>query len=166
MSAQGTVPPTFERSEWEFWEGLRGTSRGLGRLLQQELRRARITPPQYWALHCLKVHGPVHGGKLSRWLDVTLPTVSGVVDHLERLGYVERNPSPEDRRRVMLVLTPKGARLVERLDREQAHLARELVDLLPPRDRAAVTRALHRLSERLTPEHGPCENCGRSNGSS
>jgi DNA-binding MarR family transcriptional regulator len=161
MTVPSRVSSPLSDEDRRFWEALRGTSRGLGRLLQQDLRRARLTSPQYWVLHCLKLHRKVHSGKLSRWLDVTLPTVSGVVDHLERLGYVRRSPAPSDRRRVLLTLTPKGNRLLRQLERDQERFGRNLAQLLPVRERAVVTRALIRLSEHLTPEHGPCADCGQ-----
>ena len=161
MVASTRVSSPLSHEDRLFWEALRGTSRGLGRLLQQDLRQARLTPPQYWVLHCLKLHGRVHSGKLSRWLDVTLPTVSGVVDHLEKLGYVKRSPSPSDRRRILLTLTPKGNRLLRQLERNQERFGRSLAQLLPGRERTVVTRALVRLSEHLTPEHGPCTDCGQ-----
>ena len=161
MAVSTRVFSPLSDEDRRFWEALRGTSRGLGRLLQQDLRRVRLTAPQYWVLHCLKLHHQVHSGKLSRWLDVTLPTVSGVVDHLEKLGYVNRSPSPSDRRRILLTLTPKGNRLLRQLERNQERFGKNLAQLLPGRERAVVTRALIRLSEHLTPEHGPCTDCGQ-----
>ena len=42
-------------------------------------------------------------------LIVTRATVTGVVDSLERRGYVRRLPNPNDRRGVIVELTPEGA---------------------------------------------------------
>lgn len=41
-------------------------------------------------------------------LDVTTGAVTGLVDRLERMGLVVRNPSEEDRRVTFLALTPEG----------------------------------------------------------
>ena len=43
--------------------------------------------------------GPLTVGELASRLDLTLPTVSGVLADLDRAGLVERRPDPADRRR-------------------------------------------------------------------
>lgn len=70
---------------------------------------------------------------LARHLGVTASTMSLTVDRLERGGYVRRERSAQDRRRVDLRLTPVGVRI----KRQQKVLEPELV--------AAM---LQRLSER------------------
>jgi len=47
-------------------------------------------------------------GELAHSLDSTPRNVTGLVDHLERDGYVERVPDPDDRRSVRARLTEKG----------------------------------------------------------
>jgi DNA-binding MarR family transcriptional regulator len=47
-------------------------------------------------------------GELAQSLDSTPRNVTGLVDHLERDGYVERVPDPADRRSVRARLTDKG----------------------------------------------------------
>ena len=63
---------------------------------------------------------------LAKHMGVTLPTMSITVDRLVRRGYMTRTPDPADGRRVLLRLTPTGARVTE------AHsvLDPELVDSL------------------------------------
>ena len=47
-------------------------------------------------------------GELAATLGVTPRNVTGLVDHLERDGYVARVPDPDDRRSVLARLTDKG----------------------------------------------------------
>jgi DNA-binding MarR family transcriptional regulator len=47
-------------------------------------------------------------GELAEALDSTPRNITGLVDHLERDGLVERVPDPEDRRSVRARLTEKG----------------------------------------------------------
>jgi DNA-binding MarR family transcriptional regulator len=42
-------------------------------------------------------------------------TISGVVDRLEKKGYLVRDRGQEDRRVVMVQLTPKGKRLIRKV---------------------------------------------------
>jgi DNA-binding MarR family transcriptional regulator len=52
--------------------------------------------------------GSPTAGQLARELAVTTGAVTGVVDRLARVGYVERKPHGSDRRRVVVQLTLKG----------------------------------------------------------
>ena len=54
------------------------------------LRWARGTSPHQSRLR----RGPLTVGKLAARLDLTLPTVSGVLADLDRAGLVERQPDP------------------------------------------------------------------------
>lgn len=155
------LPPLPKRApdEVALWESLVSVTRSLFRHLQHDLRRVGVSVQQYWVIQCLDVHGPLTAGKLSQWLEVTLPTVTGIADHLESLGYVQRSPSPEDRRRVVIRLTPKGVRALRSLHQHHADIGRDLSQLVPDEDRAELTRALVRIASRLTPDHGPCPGC-------
>ena len=53
--------------------------------------------------------------------------VTGLVDRAERLGLVERTPSPDDRRIRLLTITSRGRKVRARVNRE---LAAELSDVL------------------------------------
>lgn len=80
--------------------------------------------------------------------ELTLRSTGGmtqIVDRLERDGLAGRTPSATDRRKVVVTLTPKGKRLV---DRAQASYARERARVLGPltaRELAEVDRAVRRL---------------------
>jgi MarR family 2-MHQ and catechol resistance regulon transcriptional repressor len=60
----------------------------------------------------LRDHGALSPSELGERLIVTRATVTGVVDSLERRGYVRRSPNPSDRRRVIVELTPRGLEVV------------------------------------------------------
>jgi DNA-binding MarR family transcriptional regulator len=42
------------------------------------------------------------------------PTVTGIVDRLERQGWVSRTPGKEDRRQVFIVISEAGKQVLER----------------------------------------------------
>lgn len=74
--------------------------------------------------------GVTSPAELARRLLVTPAVVTKLVDRLARRGYVRREPDPDDRRRVRLVLTPSGRRVCEGVERELAvELAARLVTL-------------------------------------
>ena len=85
-------------------------------------------------------------GKLLRETLVTSGTMTNRVDRLVARGYVERNPDPDDRRGVLVRLTPEGKAAVDSafdalLEAEQTFLAD-----LPERDRATLADLLRRVA--------------------
>ncbi|MDV8025333.1 MarR family winged helix-turn-helix transcriptional regulator [Rhodococcus sp. IEGM 1330] len=58
----------------------------------------------------LLLHGPLSPGLLGQLTDVASSgTTTGVIDRLEKAGYVERARSTEDRRKVIVSLNPDRA---------------------------------------------------------
>ena len=93
--------------------------------------------------------GPLTVGELASRLDLTLPTVSGVLADLDRAGLVERRPDPADRRRTIVQIIPAKSVLIEEwLDGAAAPLARVL-DRLAPGEREAFLKAMDMLEAEL-----------------
>lgn len=81
--------------------------------------RARgLTPSQHQALlviRALSISGKATIADVARQLLSRHHSTVELVDRLDRLGLIRRRVDAEDRRRVTLVLTPRAARLLERL---------------------------------------------------
>jgi DNA-binding MarR family transcriptional regulator len=60
----------------------------------------------------LRDRGPMSPSEIGEQLIVTRATVTGVLDSLERRGYVRRTPNPVDRRGVIVELTAEGVGVV------------------------------------------------------
>ncbi|QRG66166.1 MarR family winged helix-turn-helix transcriptional regulator [Brevibacillus choshinensis] len=83
-------------------------------LLAQELAACGMTVPQMFVL------GPVMQGKktigeISRLIDLSYSTVSGIVDRLERNGFVLRARDTRDRRMVWVVLADSVEAIQQRI---------------------------------------------------
>jgi DNA-binding MarR family transcriptional regulator len=61
-------------------------------------------------------------------MDISKQAVSQLVDTLVNAGYVERRPSPEDRRRTLLLLTARGRRAVRVIDEAVSQVEAKLMD--------------------------------------
>ncbi len=61
------------------------------------------------ALCLLLLHGPVAAGRLAELTGLTTGAVTGVIDRLEKGGFVRREDDPADRRKVIVV--PDAARV-------------------------------------------------------
>ena len=60
-------------------------------------------------LALLDIHGPLTPGRLSTLTGLTTGSVTGVIDRLERAGYVGRERDAADRRKVRVVPVPEAA---------------------------------------------------------
>jgi len=78
--------------------------------IEATLREFDMTFPQYEALLLLDFaqDGALPLGRMGRRLTVHPTTVTNTVDHLERKGLVEREHTPDDRRRVLARITKEG----------------------------------------------------------
>jgi DNA-binding MarR family transcriptional regulator len=56
-------------------------------------------------------------GKMGDRLQVHRTSVTNTIDGLERLGYVERAPHPEDRRATLAAITARGREVAEQATR-------------------------------------------------
>jgi MarR family transcriptional regulator for hemolysin len=70
----------------------------LERALNEELAPLGVTYRQWQVLACLIYDPAVTQAALARLLGVEAPTLKGIVDRMERDGWVRRVPCPEDRR--------------------------------------------------------------------
>ena len=70
--------------------------------------------------------------RLADVLNVSLSNATGLIDRMEERGFIERTRVPEDRRIVLVRLTPAGARLLEESDAMSDDLMRRVLDKLEP----------------------------------
>jgi DNA-binding MarR family transcriptional regulator len=77
-----------------------------------------LTEGRMQVLMRLRHGGDMPLGELAEQLRVSPRNVTGLVDHLERDGIVERVPDPADRRSVRAHLSEHGAQLLDRIWRE------------------------------------------------
>ena len=94
--------------------------------------RHSLTGPQLVCLRQLVQQGPMTPGRLAREVSLSPATISGILDRLERRGYVTRSRRPEDKRQVLVAITTRG---------------RELTGRTPPPLHERFTRRLAELPE-------------------
>ena len=95
-----------------------GAARAVARLAKQvevALAPLDLSLPQYRVLGLL-ADGSTASSVLARQLAVSPPSVTAVVDGLVGRGLVGRQADPEDRRRLTLLLTRDGTRLLAAAD--------------------------------------------------
>jgi DNA-binding MarR family transcriptional regulator len=91
---------------------------------------------------------------LARLLQLDKSSVTGLVDRAERRGLVTRIPSAADRRSVLVRLTAEGQSQVAAAGELFAADVTTMLDALPPRNRAALTRLIGRVLVAHAGRHG------------
>ena len=125
----------------------------IGALFDHDMARAFAGTPLsaarmrvLWVVHH---SGPLTQQALSHALEVSPRNVTALVDALEVAGYLRRRPHPDDRRAVLVSLSPSGVELMETTTREHAELSATLLNAVRPEDRAAVERGVEAIADRL-----------------
>jgi DNA-binding MarR family transcriptional regulator len=106
----------------------------------------RLSPAQCHLLHLIEPDRPLPMKRLAQALACDASNVTGLVDRLESRGLVRRQPSEEDRRVKVLVLTTTGTRVRSVLLRRLTS-APPALDRLSAGERRALVRILARLLE-------------------
>ena len=97
-------------------------------------------------------HRELPPSELAQMEKVTTQSMSQVINHLFELNYIHKNPSGEDKRKVLLTLTPSGKAYIEQARLEkQEWLARTLHEKTSAEDKEILIKALQILAK-LTEE--------------
>jgi DNA-binding MarR family transcriptional regulator len=73
-----------------------------------------VTPIQVMLLFFLQKNDGLSLTQISQGLMLENPTVTGLIDRLEKLGYVKRSDHPNDRRVYLVNITEKGNRVAKK----------------------------------------------------
>lgn len=74
--------------------------------MENTFKSINLTAPQGMVVGTLFKNGPMKIGDLSQSMDLSMSTMSGIVDRLEKSGIVRREKSTEDKRVILVDLTP------------------------------------------------------------
>jgi len=83
--------------------------------LSRELNRDNISFAQFFLLSYLATSKELTMTDIARKMGHSTAAATGLVDRLEKLGYMERTHAIDDRRKVLVRITSRGLELVSRL---------------------------------------------------
>ena len=134
----------FMRLLWE-------VAHGLERASKRMTVEIGVTGPQRLVLRIVGLFPGISAGDLALILRKHPSTVTGVLQRLAAQHLLERRDDPSDRRRAVLRLTAKGARVnAVRSGTVEAAIS-SVLSGVAARDQVVVRRVLTRLAERLEP---------------
>src|SRR5207248_11490020 len=105
--------------------------------LSKELAPGNVSFPQFFLLAILDHKEVLTMSAIAQKMGHTTAAASGLVARLENLGYVMRSSAREDRRKVMVCITPKGSALVRRIREERVGNRIKILRHLTPDEQKA-----------------------------
>ncbi|WP_239569521.1 MarR family winged helix-turn-helix transcriptional regulator [Streptomyces sp. G44] len=117
-----------------------------GQLFNTALERSGLRLRHYALLRYLATVEGAAQRELSRRLGYDPSAIVGLVDDLERLGFVERRPAPDDRRRRIVALAPAGRDFLRGSDEVARGVTAELLAPLAPQERDTLHALLFRMA--------------------
>ena len=118
----------------------------IGRLL----RPLGVSAAGGLVLGILRDHGPMSPSTLSERLIVTRATMTGVLDSLERRGFVRRAAHATDRRSVIIQITAAGLAVLQELRTLVHRNEKAWMSALSDEELRACVELLHRIQDGLT----------------
>ena len=80
--------------------------------LSKKLSRGNVSFPQYCLLTFLGTQDHLTMSEIAQRMGHTTAAATGLVDRLENLGHVKRTHGKDDRRKILVQITPTGGALV------------------------------------------------------
>jgi DNA-binding MarR family transcriptional regulator len=100
-------------------------SSGVGAIFSQAVaERAGVSSSDLECLDFLNLEGRVTAGRLAEVTGLTTGAITGVVDRLEKAGFVRRERDENDRRKVFIAIVPENA---ARIGRFYEHMQRAML---------------------------------------
>ena len=142
----------FLTVEDEIVAALRRIIRGVDLHSRHLVHEVGLTWPQLATLRAAERLGVCSIGALARAVQVGQATLTGIVQRLERVGYVKRSPHEQDGRSLNITITPTGRDVLKRApsllqDRFHAELAK-----LKNWERFQTLASLQRIAEMMDVE--------------
>src|SRR3954469_18191329 len=102
--------------------------------LSNALAPGNVSFPQFFLLAYLDQKEVLTMSAIAQKMGHTTAAASGLVARLENLDYVVRASAREDRRKVMVCITPKGTTLVQRIREEMVGNLMKIMGHLTPEE--------------------------------
>jgi len=114
--------------------------------LSKELNEGNVSFAQFFLLGYLAKEDYLTMTDISKKMGHSTAAATGLVDRLEKLGYVQRLHASDDRRKVMVQITRKGIDLVEKMREDIVDSLVDLMDDLDSEEKSSVLDTYGRIT--------------------
>ena len=108
-----------------------------------------ITQTQFLVLVAIHARTKCSMNVLASNMQVSMPTMSGIVDRLAKGKYLQRIEDPSDRRQVVVALTAKGKKVIEDFQAAVSARWQQVLQTLNQNELASFYQVISALSQRL-----------------
>lgn len=135
------------------------------RTIGMEMHRrhsTELSAPQFHSLRIINEHDGASLSFVAQRLASGLPSASRLIDGLFERGLVTRETAPDDRRRVLLSLTPLGHATLDTFHQEAIAYLASLVEILSDEESTAIIDAMAMLRRAFSLNNVPrCHHASR-----
>ena len=117
--------------------------------LSQRLAPYDITPSQYGILNCLWTNdGTCLPRQIAELLCLETSTVSGILDRMQKKDLIDRVINPENRREILVMITPKGEALKAPVLKIIDEVNEEVLKDFSPKETEFIRKSLRQIAEK------------------
>jgi len=151
LASLAAVYPQTDPKAMEVYSALLETSSDILSTINSSLAREGISQARFRLLLHLRRAGRdgLHPMNIAAGLGVGRATVTGLVDGIEKAGLARRLPCSDDRRSIMVALTPKGLRKIDSIAPRRLLRVSELMGGLSTAEKTELTRLLDKVNANL-----------------
>lgn len=106
------------------------------------LEECGVTPAQYGVMNCLWREGQLSPKQIGEMVHLEAPTVSGILDKMQKAGLIERSVDPKNRRNVLVVATQKSNEIRDKIEVATIELNNKVLQNLSDSDKIVLKKAL------------------------
>ena len=121
--------------------------------LSEELSRGQVSFPQFFLLGHISASESLSMTEIADKMTHTTAAATGLVDRLENLGYVQRMHASNDRRKVLVRITPKGLDLVGRIRQDIVAKLALVTGILEPVEQTTWLHIYEKIHAHITCSH-------------
>ena len=119
--------------------------RGMRRFFEFQMKKFGITPPQFEVLISLWTEDGLVLSDLSKRLSRDGPTITGIIDRMEKKQLVRRERSTRDRRIIKVFVTDKAKSMKDELTELQHTAGEDIIENFSKKDIETLEHLLAKL---------------------
>ena len=123
--------------------------RAMRHFFECQIKKYDITPPQFEVLMTLWQEDGLFLSEIGRRLSRDGPTITGIIDRMEKKNLLTRKRSNRDRRIIQVMLTNKAIEMKENLMKMQKQTSQDITKNLTTADIAMLEKLLQKILQNI-----------------
>jgi DNA-binding MarR family transcriptional regulator len=125
--------------------------------LSEQLSKGQVSFPQFFLLgHVGSAEKNLSMSAIAERMNHTTAAATGLVDRLEKLGYVQRATDLSDRRKVFVCITAKGRKLVASIRQDIVQNLQKVMATLTPEEQRMWLQIYEKVFTYVTNKPNSC----------